>query len=381
VLARWSGTLSGTGNTRTITATGVPNLIAEMNIVAAPLEVTALSPASLPSGRAATLEIFGQGFTPTSRVLVANALKTPSSIGANRIVLPLAASDFPASGKVVVTVQNRNASGSCALNVSAAFETFVPDASLDPAADSDADGIPNGAENATGTNALERDNDVFAATLLGAQLFAMQQYRDFLGREGDAGGVAFWTGQLQGGAQTRAQMVETYFNSAEFQGAGAPMVRLYFAYFLRIPDYGGLAYWMGRFRSGTSLSEISQAFALSPEFAQRYGTLTNSQFVSLVYQNVLGRAPDASGLAFWTGRLGAGMSRGDMMAAFSESPEYRAVIGNEVYVTMMYGGMLRRSPDPGGFSFWVGYMDGGKSGLDLIAGFLAAPEYRARFLP
>jgi hypothetical protein len=138
---------------------------------------------------------------------------------------------------------------------------------------------------------------------------------------------------------------------------------------------------MGRFRSGTTLAEISQAFALSPEFAQRYGALTNSQFVSLVYQNVLGRAPDAGGLAFWTGRLGAGMTRGDMMAAFSESPEYRAVIGNEVYVTMMYVGMLRRSPDAGGFSFWVGYMDGGKSGLDLIAGFLAAPEYRGRFLP
>src|SRR5262249_27279374 len=162
-------------------------------------------------------EIFGQGFAATSRVLVASFQKTPSSITANRIVVPLAGSDYPATGKVIVTVQNKAATGSCALNASTTFETFVPDTSLAAANDNERDGIPNGGASAVGTNALVMDNDLFAATLLGRQLFAMQQYRDFLGREGDAAGVTFWTNQLVAGTQTPAQMVETYFNSPEFQ--------------------------------------------------------------------------------------------------------------------------------------------------------------------
>jgi uncharacterized delta-60 repeat protein len=255
---------------------------------------------------------------------------------------------------------------------------LAADAAFDaPQGDADGDGIPNGVEFMAGRDPSVKDNDVFAD----ARLFAMQQYRDFLAREGDAGGVDFWTSQLSGAAQTRAQMAEAFFNSAEFQDTRAPIVRLYFAYFLRIPDYDGLQYWMGRYRTGESIEAISDLFAASPEFGARYGNLDNAGFVDRVYRNVLGRAPDANGLAYWKGRLDAGMTRGQVMVAFSESPEYRALIANEVYVTMMYVGMLRRAPDAGGFSSWVGYLDGGNSGLALTGAFIASAEYRARFLP
>lgn len=69
----------------------------------------------------------------------------------------------------------------------------------------------------------------------------MQQYRDFLGREGESSGIAYWTNQIASGQQTRAQAIDNFFNSPEFQ-AVTPVARLYFAYFLRIPDYGGLIY-------------------------------------------------------------------------------------------------------------------------------------------
>ena len=69
------------------------------------------------------------------------------------------------------------------------------------------------------------------------------------------------------------------------------------------------------------------------------------------------------------------------MTGFSESEEYRGVIASEIYVTMMYVGMLRREPEAAGFAFWVNYLDGGNSGLALIDGFLGAQEYRNRFLP
>jgi alpha-tubulin suppressor-like RCC1 family protein len=251
---------------------------------------------------------------------------------------------------------------------------------LDPAqasADTDGDGIPNGVELAENTNPSIRDNDVFAS----ARLFSMQQYRDFLAREGDAGGIAFWVSQVSGGAMSRGQVIESFFGSPEFQGTIAPVARLYFAYFLRIPDYAGIDFWIGYYRAGNPMQAISDFFAQSGEFQALYGALDNGAFVDLVYQNVLGRAPDPDGLAFWKGQLDAGqMTRGQVMLGFSESEEYRNAIFSSVYVTMAYIGMLRRAPEQGGFDFWVGYMNAGNPGLALLDLFLAAPEYRERFL-
>ena len=41
---------------------------------------------------------------------------------------------------------------------------------------------------------------------------------------------------------TRPQVVEAFFNSPEFAGTVAPVTRLYFAFFNRIPDYPGLTF-------------------------------------------------------------------------------------------------------------------------------------------
>ena len=249
-------------------------------------------------------------------------------------------------------------------------------------ADTDADGVPDDIELVLGLEPATKDNDLFAATAFGSSLFAMQQYRDFLAREGDAGGIAFWADRLAASAATRGQVIESFFSSPEFQGTIAPVARLYFAYFLRIPEYEGINFWIGYYRGGHSLEEISSFFAGSPEFVSRYGALSNSQFVTLVYNNVLGRAPDAPGLAFWAGQLDSrSLTRGQVMLGFSESFEYRQTSDSEIYVTMMYIGMLRRAPDAGGFAFWVQYRDDGNSGLALIDGFLGSPEYRLRFGP
>ena len=70
-----------------------------------------------------------------------------------------------------------------------------------------------------------------------------------------------------------------------------------------------------------------------------------------------------------------------VLVGFSESPEDQTNTAHDVYVTMMYVGMLRRAPEQSGFDFWVAYMDAGNSGLALILGFLNAPEYHNRFLP
>ena len=210
--------------------------------------------------------------------------------------------------------------------------------------------------------------------------FVQQVYQDFLGRDADAGGLAYWVDAIDIQGVPRAQLVEGFLNSAEFGQTVSPVTRLYFAYFNRIPDYSGLMYWIDNYAQETPLATISDAFAGSAEFIATYGSLDNSAFVTLVYQNVLGRDPDASGLSYWIGQLDtSAVTRGELMIGFSESTEYIALMENQIYVTMTYIGLLRRSPDQGGFDYWVGVMDGGGSSLALIEGFLSSGEYAAWF--
>lgn len=127
------------------------------------------------------------------------------------------------------------------------------------------------------------------------------------------------------------------------------------------------------------LNAVSDAFANSEEFVRTYGRLGNGDFVRLVYNNVLERAPDAAGLQYWQLQLSMGMPRGELMARFSESEEYRQLSYNQIQVVMIYVGMLRRSPEQAGFDYWVSELDRGRSVLDLIGGFLTSPEYNQRF--
>jgi hypothetical protein len=159
------------------------------------------------------------------------------------------------------------------------------------------------------------------------------------------------------------------------------VIRLYLAYFLRPPDGSGLAYWTSIFRQQGSLAQLSQSFAISGEFFDRYGSLDNAGFVSRVYENVLGRQADSGGLQHWTDRLAGGMTRGEMMIAFSESSEFRVLTGNEVFVSAIYAGALQRAPDASGYSYWVGRLDQGASGSELVDAFAISEEYRNRFLP
>jgi Domain of unknown function (DUF4214) len=249
--------------------------------------------------------------------------------------------------------------------------------------DEDGDGIPNGVETVEGRNPIAKDNDVFSPGAAAARLFVMQQYRDFLAREGDAAGIQGWVDYIQAGTYSRLQVIDAFLSSNEFSGFVAPVVRLYFATYLRVPDYAGLTFNAGLVRNGTvTLTQLADFFTQSPEFLATYGSLNNTQFVTLLYNNVLGRAPDQAGLDGWVGLLQGGYTRGQVLLGFSDSTEYQASIGNEVFVTMMYTGMLRRTPEPAGFSGWVNGMDMGTyARTQVINGFFLSTEYYHRFLP
>ena len=97
--------------------------------------------------------------------------------------------------------------------------------------------------------------------------------------------------------------------------------RLYEATLARQPDPGGFDFWIGQLRSGMSLTAAASGFTGSPEFQSTYGSLDDTQFVTLLYNNVLHRAPDPGGLSFWLNQISTGESRSDVVLGFSESPE------------------------------------------------------------
>ena len=106
------------------------------------------------------------------------------------------------------------------------------------------------------------------------------------------------------------------------------MFRLYNASFNRLPDSDGLEYWINQFSSGAnSIRVVASSFLGSAEFAERYGSnVTDEKYVTTLYQNVLGRAPDTSGLNYWLGQLSSGAeTRYEALLGFAESAENKAL--------------------------------------------------------
>jgi hypothetical protein len=182
-----------------------------------------------------------------------------------------------------------------------------------------------------------------------------RQFADFVGRQPSTAERTTWVNRLNMETHTRGDLVAFLRSSNENKANVDPITRLYRAYFLRIPDRDGLVYWINRKRTGTSLNAISQGFALSNEFKLKYGTLTNRAFVERIYQNILGRDGEPSGIDYWTGELDAGRrNRGSVMVGFSESSEYKTAQAKFVNVSVIITLMLRRAPTSGEMTSFTG---------------------------
>lgn len=104
--------------------------------------------------------------------------------------------------------------------------------------------------------------------------------------------------------------------------AAGSVYRLYQAAFNRTPDDGGLRYWIGVMDDGLSLNAVANYFSESAEFSRLYGSDPgDAEMVTLLYNNVLGRAPDAGGQAYWLQVLEQGVAYSDVLVYFSESQE------------------------------------------------------------
>ena len=77
------------------------------------------------------------------------------------------------------------------------------------------------------------------------------------------------------------------------------------------------------------LQKIAQSFINSAEFAAAYGSnLSNTAFINALYSNVLHRAPDAAGSAYWLGQLSSGANQAQVLSLFSESVENAANVAD-----------------------------------------------------
>jgi hypothetical protein len=212
-------------------------------------------------------------------------------------------------------------------------------------------------------------------------IFVRQQYLDFLDREPDAEGFTAWVNALDGG-MPEASMIEAFMYSEEFQVKGRFVAQAYLGIMARDAEYEGFRAWLGALLNGVSREQVAQGFLSSTEFQANFGsTLTNGQFVERMYLNVLQRFPDPGGFNFWLGQLDGGfMTRAQVALGFLDSEEFQnsQESQNRVDVLLLYFEMLRRQPDAEGFSGWVAALGSGTPLASVIDGFLNSAEYQNR---
>ena len=115
----------------------------------------------------------------------------------------------------------------------------------------------------------------------------------------------------------------TYELVKDKDGVTGQNYRLYTAAFTRLPDPSGLGFWINSNNTGASdLQSTASLFTESPEFKARYGdNVSDREYITTLYKNVLGRTPDADGFNSWETAISNGITRGQMLVGFSESPE------------------------------------------------------------
>ncbi|MBN9889847.1 Calx-beta domain-containing protein [Salipiger abyssi] len=206
--------------------------------------------------------------------------------------------------------------------------------------------------------------------------FVQQLYRNVLDREADTNGLANWVARLDSGT-SREQVVRGFAQSPEFMentladasayvaaGVASPwaddVFRLYQATLDRAPNLDGLLNWSTRLGEGMDFLSVVSGFVDSQEFQNTYGEVANRGFVTLLYNNVLDRAPDSRGLNNWTARLENGMSREEVVKGFAQSAEF-----------------IDKTATP--FRDYMAATEGdrfeGGAGDDLISGGLLADEF------
>jgi hypothetical protein len=242
-----------------------------------------------------------------------------------------------------------------------------------------------------------------------AEFFARQHYRDFLNREPDAAGLAFWTNQIAScGADAACREVKrinvsaAFFLSIEFQETGFFVYKTYSAAYGQTPDRlgeftldtrdvsAGLVVGEAGWEQRLELNKAAYVadFVSREKFEETFPlSLTPAQFVSALDANTGGSLTPAErgaaaaefGGAQETSNLTA---RARVLRLVVDNAAFHRRETNPAFVLMQYFGYLRREPDAGGYDFWLKKLEdfgGDFRRAEMVKAFISSDEYRQRF--
>jgi subtilisin family serine protease len=289
-------------------------------------------------------------------------------------------------------------------------------------------GAALGSQSIATVKIIDNDNADGANPLSDASFFVRQHYIDFLNREPDSSGLAFWAGQTTscGAADLtvcRVNVSGAFFLSIEFQQTGYLVERIYKAAFgdvngssttggshtLRVPNVRFEQFLPDTLRIGQGvivnqgnwqqqLDDNKNAF--TQEFVQRAAflaafpnSMTPAQFVDQLNDNAkdnsnvkpLSQAERDSLVNALTNQT---MTRAQVLRAVAEDSDLFNSEKNRAFVLMQYFGYMRRNPndpqdsDYGGYEFWLNKLNGANGdyvAAEMVKAFLAAAEYNQRF--
>jgi hypothetical protein len=157
-------------------------------------------------------------------------------------------------------------------------------------------------------------------------------------------------------------------------------IELYIAYFNRAPDAVGLNFWGTAYANGTTLQEMATLFIDQDETRATYPTsLSNADFATAVYNNVLGRIPDQAGFDFWVGILESGARGRDqfilsVLEGVQDGSPDQAYLSNKIDIGA-YFAVHKGMSDVDNASAAMALFDGTQAGIDnavtAIDGFYA----------
>lgn len=249
--------------------------------------------------------------------------------------------------------------------------------------------------------------------------FVRQQYIDFLNREPDPGGLAFWTENITscgGDAQCvdvkRINVSAAFFLSIEFQETGYLVYRLHkaelgnqpgkpvpvvFGQFLGETQAIGKGVQVGIGDWQSKLEANKEAFTLAlvqtPGFIQAYGAMSAAAIVDQMNTNaggVLSPTERTALINLLAVSPGDPSRRAAVLRAVAENDKFKAAEFNNAFVLMQYFGYLRRNPDDApdgnfnGYNFWLtklNQFNGNFVQAEMVKAFILSIEYRQRFAP
>jgi Domain of unknown function (DUF4214) len=164
--------------------------------------------------------------------------------------------------------------------------------------------------------------DWFGSTIMPGDdvSYILALYTDVLGRATAPSDDEIY-GQYKylSGTPTRTDLAAKLFTSTEFRKTY--VTSMYVNVLGRTPSAPEVTPWVTRIANGTlKQSDLTATFAATNEFYNNSGG-TNETYVTALYQLLLGRAPDATGLASWSAKVSQPKGQSKTALALSHSAE------------------------------------------------------------